>query len=109
MQRMRPAGPPHGPSSASQRLRPAPSCGPAAVGLIANLLCLSPLSPCAAVGLIVDLLCFCVVSHTYRIKYFVLRNHVVEKVRPVRGGREPSDWWAGCSYWWNIIIKKKTI
>jgi protein phosphatase-4 regulatory subunit 3 len=29
----------------------------------------------------VDLLCFCVVSHSYRIKYYILRNNVVEKVR----------------------------
>lgn len=32
------------------------------------------------VGLLVDLLCFCVVSHSYRIKYWILRNNVVEKV-----------------------------
>lgn len=32
------------------------------------------------VGLIVDLFCFCVVSHSYRAKYYVLRNNVVEKV-----------------------------
>ncbi|EFN53416.1 hypothetical protein CHLNCDRAFT_58505 [Chlorella variabilis] len=32
------------------------------------------------VGLVVDLLCFCVVSHSYRIKYYILRNNVVEKV-----------------------------
>lgn len=37
--------------------------------------------PCLpAVGLVVDLLCFCLVSHSYRIKYYVLRNNVVEKV-----------------------------
>ena len=33
-----------------------------------------------AVGLVVDLLCFCIVSHSYRIKYYILRNNVVEKV-----------------------------
>ncbi|PSC74221.1 Serine threonine-phosphatase 4 regulatory subunit 3 isoform B [Micractinium conductrix] len=32
------------------------------------------------VGLVVDLLCFCVVSHSYRIKYYILKNNVVEKV-----------------------------
>jgi hypothetical protein len=35
----------------------------------------------ATVGLVVDLLCLCVVSHSYRIKYYILRNNVVEKVR----------------------------
>lgn len=39
-----------------------------------------PPLPHAPVGLIVDLLCFCVVSHSYRIKYYILRNNVVEKV-----------------------------
>ncbi|KAI3423413.1 hypothetical protein D9Q98_010630 [Chlorella vulgaris] len=32
------------------------------------------------VGLVVDLLCYCTVSHSYRIKYYILRNNVVEKV-----------------------------
>ncbi|KAL4418834.1 hypothetical protein ABPG77_004074 [Micractinium sp. CCAP 211/92] len=40
------------------------------------------------VGLVVDLLCFCVVSHTYRIKYYVLRNNVVEKVLKLLRRRE---------------------
>ena len=34
----------------------------------------------ATLNLIVELLCFCVKSHSYRIKYYVLRNNVVEKV-----------------------------
>ncbi|KAH9320159.1 hypothetical protein KI387_021928, partial [Taxus chinensis] len=29
---------------------------------------------------ITDLLCFCVMSHSYRIKYYFLRNNVIEKV-----------------------------
>ena len=33
-----------------------------------------------------DLLCFCVTQHSYRIKYYVLRNNVVEKVGAKRGG-----------------------
>ncbi|KAK3281899.1 hypothetical protein CYMTET_10332 [Cymbomonas tetramitiformis] len=31
-------------------------------------------------GLIIELLCYCVKHHSYRIKYYVLRNNVVEKV-----------------------------
>ena len=49
-------------------------------------------------GLVVDLLCFCVVSHSYRIKYYVLRNNVVEKVcvRCLdRGGGGAGRWGAG--------------
>lgn len=38
-----------------------------------------PASP-STLNLIVELLCFCVKSHSYRIKYYVLRNNVVEKV-----------------------------
>ncbi|CAL5223154.1 g5623 [Coccomyxa viridis] len=34
----------------------------------------------SALAIIVDLLCFCVQHHSYRIKYYVLRNNVVEKV-----------------------------
>ncbi|CAG9464867.1 unnamed protein product [Pedinophyceae sp. YPF-701] len=34
----------------------------------------------STMGLIVDLLCFCVQQHTYRMKYYILRNNVVEKV-----------------------------
>jgi hypothetical protein len=37
-------------------------------------------SSAATLGLIVELLCFCVKYHSYRIKYYVLRNNVVEKV-----------------------------
>ncbi|KAL4852743.1 Serine/threonine-protein phosphatase 4 regulatory subunit 3 [Chlorella vulgaris] len=44
----------------------------------------APYSPGApapnTVGLVVDLLCYCTVSHSYRIKYYILRNNVVEKV-----------------------------
>uniref|UniRef100_A0A061R721 Protein phosphatase 4 regulatory subunit 3 n=1 Tax=Tetraselmis sp. GSL018 TaxID=582737 RepID=A0A061R721_9CHLO len=34
----------------------------------------------ATLGTIVELLCFCVQNHSYRIKYYILRNNVVEKV-----------------------------
>jgi protein phosphatase-4 regulatory subunit 3 len=40
------------------------------------------------VGLVVDLLCFCIVSHSYRIKYYILRNNVVEKVLKLLRRRE---------------------
>ena len=36
--------------------------------------------PASVLGLIVDLLCFCVVHHSYRIKYYILRNNVISKV-----------------------------
>ncbi|KAK9804713.1 hypothetical protein WJX72_001481 [[Myrmecia] bisecta] len=39
-------------------------------------------------GLIVELLCFCVQHHAYRIKYFVLRNNLVEKVLKLLRCRE---------------------
>lgn len=39
-------------------------------------------------GLLVDLLCFCMVSHSYRIKYYILRNNVVEKVLKLLRRRE---------------------
>lgn len=45
-----------------------------------------------AVGLVVDLLCFCIVSHSYRIKYYILRNNVVEKV----GGRGQAEGVENC-------------
>lgn len=38
--------------------------------------------------LILELLCFCVAHHKYRIKYFVLRNNVVEKVLRLLHRRE---------------------
>ena len=38
--------------------------------------------PPSVLGLIVDLLCFCVVHHSYRIKYYILRNNVLSKVLP---------------------------
>jgi len=42
----------------------------------------------SALGLIVDLLCFCVQHHGFRIKYYVLRNRVVEAVLALLGRRE---------------------
>ncbi|EIE26200.1 DUF625-domain-containing protein [Coccomyxa subellipsoidea C-169] len=42
----------------------------------------------SALALIVDLLCFCVQQHSYRIKYYVLRNNVVEKVLKLLNRRE---------------------
>lgn len=48
-----------------------------------------PGAPAAStVGLVVDLLCFCIVSHSYRIKYYILRNNVVEKVLKLLRRRE---------------------
>jgi hypothetical protein len=42
--------------------------------------------------LLLELLCFCVGRHAYRIKYYILRNHVVETtIKPLRR-REP---WVG--------------
>ena len=38
--------------------------------------------PPAVLGLIVELLCFCVVHHSYRIKYYILRNNVLSKAGP---------------------------
>ncbi|KAK9823072.1 hypothetical protein WJX81_007297 [Elliptochloris bilobata] len=42
----------------------------------------------SALGLIVELLCFCVQHHSFRIKYYVLRNKVVESVLGLLGRRE---------------------
>lgn len=39
-------------------------------------------------GLVVELLCFCVQHHGYRIKYYTLRNNVVEKVLKLLRRRE---------------------
>lgn len=33
-------------------------------------------TPAVSLAVIVDLLCFCVQHHTYRIKYYILRNNV---------------------------------
>mmetsp|Transcript_36846 Transcript_36846/g.103965 ORF Transcript_36846/g.103965 Transcript_36846/m.103965 type:complete len:862 (+) Transcript_36846:313-2898(+) len=44
----------------------------------------------ATMGTIVELLCFCVQHHSFRIKYYILRNHVVEKV--LRLLRCPQRW-----------------
>ncbi len=37
---------------------------------------------------IIELLCFCVRHHSYRIKYYVLRNNVVDKVLRLTRRRE---------------------
>ena len=39
-------------------------------------------------GSVLDLLCFCVYAHTYRIKYYILRNNVVEKILRMLRRRE---------------------
>lgn len=39
-------------------------------------------------GLVVELLCSCVAQHSYRIKYYILRNNVVEKVLKLLRRRE---------------------
>jgi len=41
---------------------------------------IQPQGSASTLNLIVELLCFCVRYHSYRIKYYVLRNNVVEKV-----------------------------
>ena len=41
-----------------------------------------------SLGLVLELLCFCVTQHSYRIKYYVLRNNVVEKVLRLLRRRE---------------------
>lgn len=38
--------------------------------------------------LVMDLLCYCVTQHSYRIKYYILRNNVVEKVLRLLRRRE---------------------
>eukprot|EP00793_Prasinoderma_coloniale_P003752 PRCOL_00003128-RA len=47
---------------------------------------------CAArammLGSVLDLLCFCVYAHTFRIKYYILRNNVVEKILQLLRRRE---------------------
>ena len=45
-------------------------------------------------GLVVDLFCFFVQHHSYRIKYYVLRSHMVEKVLKVLRRRER---WLACA------------
>lgn len=40
----------------------------------------APTTSAHTLGLIVELLCYCVTQHSYRIKYYILRNNVVEKV-----------------------------
>jgi protein phosphatase-4 regulatory subunit 3 len=44
--------------------------------------------PPATLALLLDLLCFCVTQHSYRIKYYILRNNVVEKVLRLLRRRE---------------------
>jgi protein phosphatase-4 regulatory subunit 3 len=51
----------------------------------------SPATTCAKPGtlmLVLDLLCYCVTQHSYRIKYYILRNNVVEKVLRLLKRRE---------------------
>ncbi len=36
--------------------------------------------PASILGLLVDLFCFFVQHHSYRIKYYLLRSHMIEKV-----------------------------
>ena len=64
------AAAPAKPAATGPAPKPGAACGPG-----------QPPPSAATVGLVVDLLCFCVVSHSYRIKYYILRNNVVEKVR----------------------------
>eukprot|EP00198_Chlamydomonas_reinhardtii_P002263 XP_001691599.1 predicted protein [Chlamydomonas reinhardtii] len=44
--------------------------------------------PAATLGLILELLCFCVQNHSYRIRYYTLRKHLVEKVLKLLHRRE---------------------
>lgn len=52
----------------------------------------TPLPPTApkpaTIILIIELLCYCVSQHSYRIKYYILRNNVVEKVLRLLHRRE---------------------
>lgn len=48
----------------------------------------------ATLGLLVDLLCFCVQNHSYRIKYYTLKNNLVEKVLRLTRRREK---WLVCA------------
>ncbi|KAG2450841.1 hypothetical protein HYH02_004675 [Chlamydomonas schloesseri] len=44
--------------------------------------------PAATLGLILELMCFCVQNHSYRIRYYTLRKHLVEKVLKLLHRRE---------------------
>ncbi|PNH02464.1 Serine/threonine-protein phosphatase 4 regulatory subunit 3, partial [Tetrabaena socialis] len=44
--------------------------------------------PATTLGLILELLCFCVQNHSYRIRYYTLRNQLVEKVLRLLHRRE---------------------
>ncbi|GIL44731.1 hypothetical protein Vafri_2247 [Volvox africanus] len=44
--------------------------------------------PATTLGLILELLSFCVQNHSYRIRYYTLRNHLVEKVLRLLHRRE---------------------
>lgn len=44
--------------------------------------------PPATLVLLIELLCYCVTQHSYRIKYYILRNNVVEKVLRLLRRRE---------------------
>ena len=48
--------------------------------------------PAGTLVLVLELLCFCVGRHAYRIKYYILRNHVVEATTKPLLRREP---WVG--------------
>jgi protein phosphatase 4 regulatory subunit 3 len=49
----------------------------------------SPSEPSpATLVLVIELLCYCVTHHSYRIKYFLLRNNMVEKVLKLLRRRE---------------------
>ena len=46
--------------------------------------------PPAVLGLIVELLCFCVAHHSYRIKYYILRNNVLSKALSLAQSPQPA-------------------
>ncbi|KAG1672117.1 hypothetical protein FOA52_001704 [Chlamydomonas sp. UWO 241] len=51
-------------------------------------------APASILGLVVDLFCFFVQHHSYRVKYYVLRSHMIEKVLRVVRRRER---WLACA------------
>lgn len=51
-------------------------------------------APASILGLIVDLFCFFVQHHSYRVKYYVLRSHMIERVLRVVRRRER---WLACA------------
>lgn len=44
--------------------------------------------PASTIIIILELLCYCVTQHSYRIKYYILRNNIVEKVLRLLKRRE---------------------